>query len=66
MSATVETATDIRTFHVDIPEEELAEMRRRIASTRWPTRELVADRVQVLEGQGLPICGHGVPSFHPQ
>src|SRR5439155_4533459 len=41
-----ETAIDIRPFHVEIPEEELAEMRRRIAATRWPSKELVADRSQ--------------------
>jgi pimeloyl-ACP methyl ester carboxylesterase len=46
MSTTVETATDIRTFHVDIPEEKLAELRGRIAATRWPSKELVADRSQ--------------------
>jgi pimeloyl-ACP methyl ester carboxylesterase len=44
--AVIETATEIRPFHVDIPEEELAEMRRRIAATRWPSKELVADRSQ--------------------
>ena len=36
MSTAVETATEIRSFHVDIPEEELAELRRRIAATRLP------------------------------
>jgi pimeloyl-ACP methyl ester carboxylesterase len=46
MSTTVETAIEIRPFHVEIPEEELAEMRRRIAATRWPSKELVADRSQ--------------------
>jgi len=46
MSTTVQTATDIRSFHVDIPEEKLAELRRRIAATRWPSKELVADRSQ--------------------
>ncbi len=46
MSTTVETAADIRPFHVDIPEEQLAELRRRIAATRWPSKELVADRSQ--------------------
>jgi pimeloyl-ACP methyl ester carboxylesterase len=46
MSSTVETATEIRPFRVDIPEEELAELRRRIAAARWPSRELVADRSQ--------------------
>src|SRR5204863_2265475 len=44
--AVIETATEIRPFQVDIPEEELAEMRRRIAATRWPSKELVADRSQ--------------------
>jgi pimeloyl-ACP methyl ester carboxylesterase len=44
--AVIETATEIRPFHVDIPEEELAEMRRRIAATRWPSKELVEDRSQ--------------------
>jgi pimeloyl-ACP methyl ester carboxylesterase len=46
MSSMVETANDIRPFHIDIPEEELAELRRRIAAARWPSKELVADRSQ--------------------
>src|SRR6266550_2988642 len=46
MSTTVDTAVDIRPFHVEIPEEELADLRRRIAATRWPTEELVDDRSQ--------------------
>ena len=46
MSTTVQTATDIRPFHVEIPDEELDDLRRRIAATRWPSRELVADRSQ--------------------
>jgi pimeloyl-ACP methyl ester carboxylesterase len=40
------TATVVRPFHVDMPEEALADLRRRIAATRWPSRELVADRSQ--------------------
>src|SRR6476619_2621968 len=44
--AAIETATEIRPFAVDIPEEELAELRRRIAATRWPTEELVDNRSQ--------------------
>jgi len=39
-------ATSIEPFRVDIPDEELAELRRRIAATRWPHPELVADRSQ--------------------
>jgi pimeloyl-ACP methyl ester carboxylesterase len=46
MSSTVETPTEIRPFHLEVPEEELAELRRRIASARWPSRELVPDRSQ--------------------
>jgi pimeloyl-ACP methyl ester carboxylesterase len=46
MSSTVETANELRPFQVDIPEEELAELRRRVAAVRLPSRELVADRSQ--------------------
>jgi pimeloyl-ACP methyl ester carboxylesterase len=46
MSSTVRTTTDIRSFHVDVPEDELAELRDRIAATRWPSQELVSDRSQ--------------------
>jgi pimeloyl-ACP methyl ester carboxylesterase len=43
---TIETATEIRTFQVEIPDEQIAELRRRIEATRWPTKELVEDRSQ--------------------
>ena len=36
----------IRPFRASIPEKDLVELRRRIAATRWPTRELVGDRSQ--------------------
>jgi pimeloyl-ACP methyl ester carboxylesterase len=36
----------VRPFHVDVPEEELVELRRRIEATRWPSKELVEDRSQ--------------------
>ena len=36
----------IRPFHVNVPEEQLADLRRRIAATRWPDRETVNDRSQ--------------------
>ena len=39
-------ATAIRPFTIEIPEEELDDLRPRIAATRWPTKELVADRSQ--------------------
>ena len=43
---TVASATAIRPFTVDFPEDTLADLRRRVAATRWPTRELVDDRSQ--------------------
>jgi pimeloyl-ACP methyl ester carboxylesterase len=46
MSTTVEAATGIRPFRVEVPEEELAELRRRLAATRWPEKETVADASQ--------------------
>jgi len=36
----------IREFHVNVPETELAELRRRITNTRWPERETVTDATQ--------------------
>jgi pimeloyl-ACP methyl ester carboxylesterase len=38
--------TDVRPFRVDVPQEALDDLRRRIASTRWPSGELVDDRSQ--------------------
>ncbi len=42
------TTTDltIRPFEIHVPEEDLADLQRRIAATRWPSKELVADRSQ--------------------
>jgi pimeloyl-ACP methyl ester carboxylesterase len=38
--------TAIRSFRADMPEEALNDLHRRLAATRWPSRELVADRSQ--------------------
>src|SRR5215207_4878945 len=48
MSNTATAAGDaaIRPFRVEVPQQEIDELRRRIAATRWPTRELVDDRSQ--------------------
>ena len=46
MTSAVESATEIRPFQVDVAEEDLTDLRRRIAATRWPERELVDDRSQ--------------------
>jgi len=38
--------TEIHAFRVDMPGESIADLRQRIAATRWPSRELVTDRSQ--------------------
>jgi hypothetical protein len=46
-----EAAADnaIRPFRVDVPEEQLVDLRRRIAETRWSDRETVSDRSQGIQ-----------------
>src|SRR3954465_441498 len=52
MSAPVDTTQTsgteltIRPFRVEIPDEAVADLRRRIAATRWPDKETVADASQ--------------------
>ena len=56
MSTSVEAATEVRPFHVEFPEEAIEDLRRRIAATRWPSKELVTDRsqgVQLATAQAL-------------
>ncbi|WP_440641710.1 epoxide hydrolase family protein [Bradyrhizobium sp. PUT101] len=36
----------IRPFHVNVPEADLLDLRRRLAATRWPDREIVTDQSQ--------------------
>jgi hypothetical protein len=43
--------TEIRPFRIDVPDEAIADLRRRIAAVRWPGKELVADR-----SQGVQSC----------
>jgi pimeloyl-ACP methyl ester carboxylesterase len=43
---TGQVGTDIRPFQVQIPEAELAELRRRVGATRFPSKQLVEDRSQ--------------------
>ena len=38
--------TPIRPFRVDVPEADLADLRKRVAATKWPEREQVADATQ--------------------
>lgn len=38
--------SSIRPFHFHVPEEAIIDLRRRLATTRWPARETVIDRSQ--------------------
>ena len=51
MDAPVMEDTSIRPFRVDIADEDLADLRRRIKATKWPEKELVADF-----SQGVPLA----------
>jgi pimeloyl-ACP methyl ester carboxylesterase len=50
MSTTAQV-TEIRPFQVEIPDEALADLRRRVAATQWPERETVTD-----SSQGVPLA----------
>ena len=39
-TTTAATAEDLRPFAIDVPEEQLADLRKRIIATRWPDREI--------------------------
>jgi hypothetical protein len=45
------TAGTVRPFRIEIPDEAIVDLRRRIAATRWPSRELVAD-----DSQGVQLA----------
>ena len=45
-TTTASAETGVRPFRIEVPEREIEELRRRIDATRWPTKELVADRSQ--------------------
>ncbi|MET0562780.1 MAG: epoxide hydrolase [Gaiellaceae bacterium] len=49
MSSTVETATEIQPFQIEIPDDQIDDLRRRIESTRWPSEELVDDWSQGIQ-----------------
>jgi pimeloyl-ACP methyl ester carboxylesterase len=45
--------TAVRPFEVHVPEEQLADLRRRLAATRWPSPELVPDRSQGVQSAAM-------------
>ena len=45
------THPEVRPFRIDVPEEDIVDLRRRIADTQWPEKETVAD-----QSQGVPLA----------
>jgi len=50
-TSTLETATEVHPFHVEVTEDVLTDLRRRIAATRWPEKETIA-----YESQGVQLA----------
>src|SRR5229473_6403299 len=40
------STSEVRPFRINVPEEDLVELRRRVLATRWPDKETVADQSQ--------------------
>jgi len=49
--ATAEKSAEIRPFHIEFPEADIADLRQRILATRWPEKETVSDF-----SQGVPLA----------
>jgi hypothetical protein len=47
----ITTDTEVRPFRINVPEEAIVDLRRRVAATRWPDRETVTD-----DSQGVPLA----------
>ena len=57
----------IRPFRVNVPKEQIVDLRRRIAATRWPDKETVNDEsqgIQLAESSGSPASAYPEPSIH--
>jgi pimeloyl-ACP methyl ester carboxylesterase len=52
------TADSVRPFQINVPEEDLIDLRRRIGAVRWPTKELVTDRSQGVQLPMLQALAH--------
>jgi pimeloyl-ACP methyl ester carboxylesterase len=58
MSSAVESATEVRPFHFEVRQEELDDLRRRIAATRLPEKEPVDDRSQGVQLAAIEALAH--------
>jgi pimeloyl-ACP methyl ester carboxylesterase len=51
-------AAEIRPFHIKVSEEELVDLKRRIAATKWPERETVSDVTQGVQLATMQKLAH--------
>ncbi len=58
VSEEVEVSKALRPFRIKIPEEALADLRRRIAATRWPEKETVSDQSQGVQLATIQELAH--------
>ncbi len=62
LAETTRTDLAVRPFRINVPEAALVDLRRRIAATRWPDKETVADQsqgMQLATIQELAPCAVG-------
>jgi pimeloyl-ACP methyl ester carboxylesterase len=57
MTMTLEAGVDVRPFTIDIPEDDLVDLRRRLRAARYPTKELVGDASQGVQLATLQAVG---------
>ncbi len=57
-------ATDIRTFHIDVSDEAIADLKPRLAMTRWPDQETVDDRTQGVQLARLRAAFRSLADHH--
>jgi pimeloyl-ACP methyl ester carboxylesterase len=58
LSAATTEDCSIRPFHINVPEEQLVDLRRRIEATKWPDEELVSDATQGVQLATMQKLAH--------
>lgn len=58
MTAPTMAQPAVRSFRVDMPEEALVDLRRRVAAMRWPQKEVVVDQSQGVQLSTIQALAH--------
>jgi hypothetical protein len=60
------TAENVQPFRIEVPDEQLADLRRRITATKWPDREIDPRAVvELVEAAASTIAGTSVGAGTP-